>query len=291
MPFEAFIYNGASTPNRLYSMLCLIAQHIDIKRAEIIQLMQPTSLTDNQVMASDIFRSLELMGLIETSEDRIRAARLPFDSMVLNSIDEFRLLLQNAVLGIVDEDKDHFILNQFAAWYAVQDEEVLLMSRSDYETNFHQHLYPTLEKRVITHGQSIPAWISWAEFLGWGWQLKFGSQETNFIPDCTIRLLPLLDELLPETHYIPFSTFMERLAAQCPELDGGILFERCWQACRPHEQRGNRLSLMLSTALRVLNQRGEITLENRADATENWSLFPAQSYITRVTHIRRGTHQ
>jgi hypothetical protein len=59
-------------------------------------------------------------------------------------------------------------------------------------------------------------------------------------------------------------------------------------AAFPHERRGNRLSLMLSTALRVLHEQGHIVLEKRADATETWTLFPAQTYHNQITHIRRG---
>ena len=287
MPFEAFIYNGASTPNRLYAMLCLIAKQGEMARSQIIQLMQPESIAANQVMATDIFRTLELLGFIEASSNRNRSAQLAIDIDLLDSVETFRNVLQERVGGVATEEADHFILNQFAAWYAIQDNGVFSMSRSDYEAKFHEQLYPGIEKRLVTSAQSIPAWTSWAEFVGWGWQLRSGQQETTLIPDCTIRLRPLLGELLPETDAILFGVFMERLAARCPELDGGALFERCWEASRPYERRGNRLSLMLSTALRVLHQQGEIALEDRADATDNWTLFPAQSYIARATHIRR----
>jgi hypothetical protein len=288
VPFEAYVYNGASTPHRIFAMLRLISQAAPISRSDAIALMQPAGLNDNVTMATDIFRTIELMGLIETTADKSRFARIGFSENVLQSVDTFRAFLQQRIGGIVDDAEDHFLLNQFASWYAVQDDLVFTLSRSDYEIRFHEQLYPGAQKRLMTHAQSIPAWTTWAEFIGWGWQVKFGSQESNFIPDCTVRIQPLLPELLPEDEPIPFGVFMDRLAVRCPELDGGVLFERCWEASRPNERRGNRLSLMLSTALRVLNQQGRIALENRADATENWMLFAAQSYISRVTHIRLG---
>ena len=108
------------------------------------------------------------------------------------------------------------------------------------------------------------------------------------MPDATRRISAILPELLPDHILTGFPEFMARLPNYCPELDGGLLFKRCLEASRPGEQRGNRLSLMLSTALRVLHQQGAIVLEDRADAVENWSLFPSQSFINRVTHIQRG---
>ena len=68
-------------------------------------------------------------------------------------------------------------------------------------------------------------------------------------------------------------------------LDGGILFEQCMQASRPSNTGSLRLSLMLSTALRVLNDSGEISLIRQADAPDLWHLFPAEGQITEVSHI------
>ena len=68
----------------------------------------------------------------------------------------------------------------------------------------------------------------------------------------------------------------------------GSLFNRAWEACRGGEERGNQISLMLSTAFRVLHASRVIALVDRRDAPTTWNLFPAQSHITRVTHIGRG---
>ena len=44
-------------------MLCLIGQIDQISRSgRFINLMQPQTLNDNQTMAVDIFRSIEVMG-------------------------------------------------------------------------------------------------------------------------------------------------------------------------------------------------------------------------------------
>ena len=110
----------------------------------------------------------------------------------------------------------------------------------------------------------------------------------RIVPDSTLRLRPLLPELLLEIGVeVPMVVFMTNLAKRCPELDGGALFERCWSASHPGEVRGNRLSLMLSTALRVLHQNSIIEMVYRGDSALTWTLFPSQSHINRATHICR----
>jgi hypothetical protein len=77
----------------------------------------------------------------------------------------------------------------------------------------------------------------------------------------------------------------------CPELDSGSLFEQCWQASRGAEQRGNRLSLMLSNALRQLHDSGILELVDQADAINKWSLYKATGHpIQQVTHLKRRSN-
>ena len=110
----------------------------------------------------------------------------------------------------------------------------------------------------------------------------------QFMPDATGRITGPTAQLLSlADDFVSVGGFLRGLMTECPELDGGILFEQCWQASRGNEVRGNRLSLMLSTALRTLHNLGTVELINRPDANETWTLFPAQSHIGRVSHIRR----
>lgn len=278
-------------PHRMFAMIHTVNTHPNIPRAELLRLLQPAALNESLETSGNIFVKCQLCGLIAEKQDKSRAASLIVDPVVATDLSSFRMYMQATLTGATRDDQDHAVLNLFAAWFAVQNEQIINTSKSEWEIRFHMDLYPHRSERVISEHPGITAWMEWAEFMGWGWQLKFGSQESSVIPDSTIRIQPLLPQLLPEVSPISFGEFMNRLAVSCPELDGGVLFERCWEASRPNERRGNRLSLMLSTALRVLNQQGRIVLENRADATENWMLFPAQSYLSRVTHIYRGKQQ
>jgi len=108
------------------------------------------------------------------------------------------------------------------------------------------------------------------------------------VPDATKRVRAVLPEIFLDNGVLSFGLFMERLATLCPELDGGKLFDYCWQISRGAEQRGNRLSLMLSTALRTLATLHIITLINEADSENVWTLYPAEgSLYKQATHIQR----
>jgi len=280
------IDNNHILPHRLFAMIGVVNQFPRIKREDLLNLVQPTA--ENQETSKNTFLKCQLCGLIQVSEGSEKRTTLAVDPKVATDFEAFRAHMQSTLLGVTEESQNHFILNQFTAWYAVNDQWVVETNKADWEVKFNDHLYPHERERVINEHPGITTWIAWADFLGWGWPIKFGTQQTRLVPDCTLRLRPLISALLPEDSFIPYGVFAKRLADRCPELDGGLLFKQCLMAAFPHERRGNRLSLMLSTALRVLHEQGHIVLEKRADATETWTLFPAQTYHNQITHIRRG---
>lgn len=288
MGYEMINDKLSITPHRMYAMLRLVGKFGSVPRETALNLLQPSTITNNQETSKIIYRVANNFHLLREDEGKERFVTLNAALKDIASLESFRLKMQQILLGVTDEYADNYILNQFTAWYAVQDAKVLDSRKADLEAQFHESLYPSAESRVISDQPGITAWMTWVDFLGLGWTLKlYRRDEARLIPDATERLMPLLPQLLPNVNTIPFNEFMDNLAMYCPELDGGILFNKCWDASRGNTVRGNRLSLMLSTALRVLHSQGRLELRHVADATDVWTLFPAQSYINRVTHIRR----
>lgn len=292
------VHEDAMTPHRIYSIVTLLIQYNALKRRELLDLLQPKIIlgdqeqgerNEKQDAATRNLRAARFCGLVIEEDNRDKTTRLDVEQSLVSTFESFRNHMQVTLLGITKDGKDQFLLNQFTGWYAVQDEAVFALSRTGIETDFNEQLYPNSPQRAFRERSNWNAWRTWAEFLGFGWSMQLGSRrDAQFIPDATLRIQPLLPQLLPRRNTdFQMATFMEQLGKACPELDGGVLFERCWQASRGNERRGNRLSLMLSTGLRVLHARGEIELLQRKDASENWSLFPSQSHINSVTHIRR----
>lgn len=278
----------AITPQRMYTLLCAANEAGLMPKTELIALIQPHSIINNSDAFDRINMAIRRCGLAieEGSQKTLRLLIPPPD---LASFATFRRYLQGTLLGVTEASADNFVLNQFAAWYACQDSSVIDYSNVDLEKKFNDQMYPSAEMRAFRETRDFNGWRTWAEFLGWGWTFQIGARRgQQLAPDATMRLEPFLDELLVDAaEELPFGVFIRQLPPLCPELDGGILFEQCWQASRGNEVRGNQLSLMLSTALRTLHKQGQLELLERADAAESWTLFPSQSYINRVTHIRR----
>ena len=172
----------------------------------------------------------------------------------------------------------------------MQNEHVLhklIVDGYDVAFNKDMDAYVSLSKDRLFNTTKLNGWRKWAEFLGLGWIMKLDSRSI-LVPDATKRVRAVLPEIFLDNGVLSFGLFMERLATLCPELDGGKLFDYCWQISRGAEQRGNRLSLMLSTALRTLATLHIITLINEADSENVWTLYPAEgSLYKQATHIQR----
>ncbi|HSH79393.1 MAG TPA: hypothetical protein VLA19_12800 [Herpetosiphonaceae bacterium] len=286
MAFE--ILNSADiTPHRLHALVRLVPRLREPRRADLLDLLQPSVLphVKNQTAASNAYAAARTCNLIREEPGGI--VQLTVAPRTIENLDDFRRHMQRILLRISDESADNYLLNLFTAWYAVQNERVLRLERKQLETRFNAEVFPHVESRQFNETK-LNGWRTWAAFLGSGYPLRLGSGEV-IMPDAHERLLPLLDQLLPLGARIAgFDSFAAELAEQCPDLDGGVLFERCWQTSRGAEMRGNSLSLMLSTALRVLHDAGHIELILQPDAELRWQLFPAAGHgVRQVSHIRR----
>jgi hypothetical protein len=286
------INTGQITPHRLYALVRLVPRLKAPRKQTIINMLQPSILVENQSSAESVYDAARDYGLIREQPDE--AVVLNVEQEHIQSIDSFRRYMQHALLGVKEEHIPNYLFNLYSAWYATQDEQVLLFSGSDYDVKFNDQLFKDLSTNAFNMTK-FNAWRSWAAFLGLGWPMKAGLSETRreiLVPDAHIRLREVLSMLLPEENEeISINVFAERLAITCPELDGGDLFEYCWQHSRGSEQRGNNLSLMVSTGLRVLHDTGIIQLIQQRDASSNWYLYPAEGHPVgrQVTHIvRRG---
>lgn len=276
------------TPHRLHSVVRLLGHLGETSRQDLANLLQPPELTDNQDAVRVVLSAGLSLGLWREQDGKIGLATAPESILALPA---FRIYLQRKLLAVTDPDEDNYLLGVFAAWYAVQGADIVdFGNKGGYAADFNQRIFPDQESRAM-NTTKINAWEVWAAFLGWGWYAPVrGRSDDLLIPDASGRLKPLLADLLsPGTRAVPFGTFAARLSALCPELDGGELFEKCWKAMRGSEVRGNRMSLMLSTALRSLHDDGSIRLERQADATESWLLFQAEGHaLSVVTHIGFG---
>lgn len=277
------LWYSSRSPRRLYAALHTIAALEAPAQIEVVlQLLQPPSLAKTTDTAEGVLKVAEACGLIERDKDQ-NTVCLSIEKDAIADYERFRLTMQNILLGHTDPDNEFYLLNQFAAWYAIQNERIFQGTAEDYGIWFQKELYGG-EMR-FTGSTRVNGWLTWATFLGWGWNWKRGRSTSYLIPDATRRVRPIVWQAsLSKEEIIPFGDFLSTLAQSCPELDGGVIFDECWRISKG-DRPSNRLSLMLSTALRTLHQRGEITLHNIEDASQMWHLYTARGQLNTVTHI------
>jgi len=282
-------------PRRLQVILRLVSDLPASTKEEIFQLAQLPVLLDN---VPDVPKNLLLasentykhaVDCRQVSENNDKTLSLHVEPEYITTMPAFRDHMRQVLLGITDITQPNHVFNLFSAWYAVQNERILHELVYEecciaFTTDLPAYAFKSKDRAFNT--TKLNGWHKWAEFLGLGWTIKIGSHSI-LVPDATKRVGAILPEILSNTEEIRFGIFMERLAIVCPELDGGKLFRYCWQASRGEEVQGNRLSLMLSTALRSLATLHTIELFNKADSLDVWQLYPSQgSLYQQVTHIR-----
>lgn len=286
MAFE-ILNNAQVTPPRLHALVRLVPVVRQPTRADLFNLLQPLRALpkqENQIAVDGVFAAARSCGLL--SEDAENIVRLNVSPESIDTLISFRRHMQLKLLGITDDGDDNFLLNIYSAWYAAQDDRVFKFSQKDFELRFNEALFAESDTRRF-NTTKLRGWQNWARFLGHGWWLEQGSKSL-LVPNAQGRIEPKLNHLLPEGQSaVRVGDFMEQLGEQCPELDGGTLFQRCAQVSHTTAVFGNRLSLMLSNALRTLDTIGVIQLMLQADAPVKWQLYPAVGHKHQlISHIR-----
>lgn len=288
MAYE-ILNNLQVTPPRLHSMVRLAPALRQPSRKDLFDALQPVNALpklNNQEAASNVFTAARSCGLL--AEDAAGIVRLQVPLARIETLAAFRSYMQEALLLVTDDGDDNFLFNLYTAWYAAQDDRVFQFEQKDFELRFNETLFPDADERRF-NTTKLRGWRVWAAFLGHGWLLNQGAR-TILVPDARMRIEPILGQLLPEGQsLVRMGDFIEQLAEHCPELDRGTLFQRCAQVSRTSDLFSNRLSLMLSNALRVLDTAGIIRLSLQADALIKWQLYPAAGHAHRlVSHIQLG---
>lgn len=289
MAFE-IINNSQVTPPRLYAMVRLVPLLRQPNRKSLFDMLQPKEALpklDNQEASTGVFTAARSCNMLVEDPDGVVRLLVPADAV--QSLTAFRRHSQQSLLGVTDDGEANYLLNIYSAWYAAQDDRVFKFEQKDFESRFNEALFPDAEERRF-NTIKLRGWQVWASFLGHGWPLAQSGGRSVMVPDARTRVEPLLSRLLPEGQSaVRMSDFMERLSDCCPELDGGTLFRRCAQVSRTSDVFGNRLSLMLSNALRLLDSTGFIRLTLQADAPIKWQLYPAAGHThQQVSHIQFG---
>jgi hypothetical protein len=203
-------------------------------------------------------------------------------------------------LGLLEERGDKIVLTTKArsedaptAIRAAFDEVVLTGTNVEphfalyfaYLLGLGKELYTKRPKKAAwvseytTHVDDVPAkpfnetslsgFDRWYDYIGLGWY----DPGDNFQPLPYDRLERKLSTIFGKAKRLDSDEFMTRLAAHCPELDGGSLFR---QANRSYDGDATRVcTLGLSHALIELDHAGVLRLIRPGDSS-GWSINDAE---------------
>lgn len=279
---------GQITPKRMITLLKTVGKMGEISRDELLDLFQPKGLIDNQQASDLVYSAAKRLELIRESGVERKMVSLHPDILKngqLKGVEDFRSLFQSKLLGVTNETQDEYLLNLVIAWYAVKGFGVVGRSKIEVAKDFNEEMSSKdpgalMEEGRMFNDTKLNAWMPWASFLGFGWVYK-----NQFIQDAHVRIHPVIDE--NKGKELPMYEFMQIISTKFPELDRGYLFEYCRQQLDLAQTRENKISLMLSTGLRVLRENKEISLDRHLDSTNVWRLHEASGDLeSSVSHIK-----
>lgn len=181
---------------------------------------------------------------------------------------------RQAVLEALDQRilSDDSIEPWFALFYAFllgRDAEAPAgpVPAKEWETRFERELFPSEKPTNRFNDTKYRGLRRWLRYAGLGWH----DSAECFHPNPYSRLARQLPAIFESKRELSIDRFMERLAEKCPELDGGLLFQKA----NPGWEKGARsLTLGLAHALVDLHSDGVLTLDCPLD-TDGWSIAKA----------------
>lgn len=268
------------TPERVWSLVSILAAHGGrIERQELVQWLNPPFRSVNgeveeKKTAVDATIQVALdLDFIDTSERGY--VRLVCDHPFAK-YNEFSDLVHGRLANLSDEDADAVLFEAFA-WLAVQVEIegstlwVEDWSADEFADTGDEALTPDAGKRRFNTTKIAP-WRRWLEFVGLSVPLPTGED----YPCVTRRVeRELFGGSLPLDEEIVAGRLLDDIAQRLPYLDGGRLFVRLCDRLG-HRMAPQRLSRLLSSALRELDEDGRVTLIARGDTRYIAELAPDQ---------------
>jgi hypothetical protein len=141
------------------------------------------------------------------------------------------------------------------------------------------------EKAELGSTSSFQNLLYWARFLGFATVVGDGASRRAF-PDPIRAISSVLDKVLPDNNWVDMDTFLSRLAAIYPVLEGGSVREEVETNRTAPPTIDGCLSVASSLALQRLHDRASISLGVLADAKAKILDFGGST--KRVSRVRKG---
>jgi hypothetical protein len=271
-----------------------IAQHGSMDRDKLINVCAPISAVDSQKMANDTLKTWVKLGLLKEDEGKISIDKNLASAMKggighkdLASLARRRVLAsENNERFWEATESNSADFCRAVSWMLAQNVfEVQVVGRTEIEKIEDTQL--DLEYSVFKNDTRWPGFKAWAPFLGFGWIGRYPTKNT-FVIDPTIAVSESLGEVFCGSKELAQEQFFRSLADVLPVVDGGeyrMMVEEKIDRTSWKEPKPDEVSTSLSRALSRLHERGEIQLDDRADASKRTLLGRNNRPVRNVSHI------
>jgi hypothetical protein len=251
--------DSTATPTRVEVLLDLIHSKPRIARDEAKALLQPASVypeAKRQQATDTIAAALQLKLLEEDARGHMRLV----DGAGGDSREMLLEALDREVLA--KEDVEPY----FARFFAFSLGAPGVRSNTEWADQFNATVYGEAVVADRFNPTKLSGLWRWVSYAGLGW---FDPAE-NFQPCPYERIKRQLPHIFKKDQKLPDDKFMERLAACCPEIDGGAIYRavfpgRTEKQCTPG----------LAAALTELHLDKVIRLHCPPDSS-GWSIAAAE---------------
>lgn len=256
------------TPLRLESLINLLRNNSQrrFRKEQLYELLQPTGLPDlkDRVQSRVTLAAAEELALVETVDGIVR---LTFDRKDKRSTG--RIVCDAWDVRVL---ADRSVEPYFALFYSYLlglDRDVpVRQSPDDWAIRFERDVFRGERPNNPVNITKVTGIRRWLQYVGLGWYDPAG----EFQPNPYSRLLRRLDLIFGSEKRLADEQFMTRLGEECPELDGGAIFQLANGTRRTGEK---TCTLGLAHALVDLHESGHLRLHCEPDS-RGWSLDAAE---------------
>lgn len=295
----SIVTNFNAVPSRLFSVYAAVADAENgLVREQLEAWATPPSLStrggnDEDGGSSALFTNslneMRRLGLIEEDGDRVRippavragGARGAGSGRETEFLGHMRDILFDPERAA---DAGQAGVLYALAWFLTKS-PLEPLSFSDAPQNLlRDDLGAFAPKAELSSTSSYQNLLYWARYLGFAIILGDGATRRVF-PDPSKAIAAVLEKALPDGDWVDVDTFLSRLAAIYPVLEGGSIREEVEGVRTAPPPTDDRLSVASSLALQRLADRGAITLDAVADAKAR--ILDLGSGTKRVSRVRR----
>ena len=280
--------------NILIVFVRCLAYHGSMDRGKLISVCAPESAVASQDLAKYTLNNWIQLGVLNEDKGKVSIDR-SLATAVKKSTDHSALvaIVRQQVLAVANNERFWEAKGnrsadfcRAASWMLAQNVfEVQVVGHSAIEAIEVKQL--SSEHRVFINDTRWPAYKSWAPFLGFGSIGRFPTKNT-FVIDPTVAVADSLPEVFGKEKELPQEQFFSRLAEALPVVDGGeyrLKVEEKINHAYWKPPKLGEISTSLSRALSRLHERGEVTLDDRDDASKRTLIGCGGRAIRNVSHV------